>query len=150
MRRRKKTLWATLCKTAKGRSAHGICGRGVSSPSFSSCMLGWAAVPAAAIGSMLADLMGGYVMYLLPTFLIKAAVAAVAVLAVRSGRGWMRVLGLIAAEAVMVGGYFLVEWLILGYGLAAATASVPGNCLQGLSGVIIGLLLIPLMKRVRL
>ena len=113
-------------------------------------MLGWAAVPAAAIGCMLADLMGGYVMYLLPTFLIKAAVAAVAVLAVRSGRGWMRVLGLIAAEAVMVGGYFLVEWLMLGYGLAAATASVPGNCLQGLSGVIIGLLLIPLMKRVRL
>ena len=113
-------------------------------------MLGWAAVPAAAVGSMLADLMGGYAVYLLPTFVIKGAVAAVAVLAMRARRGWLCALGLIAAEAVMVGGYFLVEWLLLGYGLAAATASIPGNCLQALSGVIIGLLLIPLMKRVRL
>ena len=113
-------------------------------------MLGWAAVPAAAIGSMLADLMGGYVVYLLPTFLIKGAVAAVAVLALRNRNEWLRVLGLILAEAVMVGGYFLAEWLILGYGLAAASASVLGNCLQALSGVVIGLLLIPLMKRVKM
>ncbi|NLI20696.1 MAG: ECF transporter S component [Clostridiales bacterium] len=113
-------------------------------------MLGWAAVPAAAVGSMLADLMGGYAVYLLPTFLIKGAVAAVAVLAVRTKLSWLRVLGLIAAEAVMVGGYFLTEWLILGYGLAAAGAGLLGNAVQGASGVVIALLLAPLMKRVRL
>ena len=113
-------------------------------------MLGWAAVPAAAVGSMLADLMGGYAVYLLPTFLIKGAVAAVAVLAVRAKLSWLRVLGLIAAEAVMVGGYFVTEWLILGYGLAAAGAGLLGNAVQGASGVVIALLLIPLMKRVRL
>jgi len=113
-------------------------------------MLGWAAVPAAAVGSMLADLMGGYAMYLLPTFLIKAAVAAVAVLALKTKREWMKVLGLILAEAVMVGGYFITEWLFLGYGLAAASASLLGNTMQGLSGVVIGLLLIPMLKRVKL
>ena len=113
-------------------------------------LLGWPAVLAAAVGSMLADLMGGYVVYLLPTFLIKGAVAAVAVVGLRARHEWLRVLGLIAAEAVMVGGYFLVEWLALGYGLAAASASVVGNAMQGLSGVVIGLLLIPLMKRVKL
>lgn len=113
-------------------------------------LLGWAAVPAAAIGSMLADLMGGYAIYLLPTFLIKGAVAAVAVLALRGRHEWLRVLGLVAAEAVMVGGYFVTEWLPLGYGLAAASASVLGNVMQGLSGVVIGLLLIPLLKRIKL
>lgn len=112
-------------------------------------LLGWAAVPAAALGSLLADLMGGYVMYLLPTFIIKGAVAALAVLALRARHEWLRVLGLIVAEAVMVGGYFLVEWLILGYGLAAASASLLGNAMQGLSGVVVGLLLIPLVRRVK-
>ncbi len=113
-------------------------------------LLGWAAVPAAAIGSMLADLLGGYVQYLAPTFIIKAAVAAVAVLGLRAKLGWVRALGLLLAEAVMVAGYFLVEWLFLGYGLAAASASVFGNIMQGLSGVVIGLLLIPLMRRIKL
>lgn len=117
---------------------------------LSASILGWAAVPAAAVGSMLADLMGGYAIYLLPTFLIKGAVAAVAVVALRARHKWLKVLGLIAAEAVMVGGYFLTEWLVLGYGLAAATASVLGNTVQGLSGVVIGLLLIPLVKRIKL
>lgn len=117
---------------------------------LSASLLGWAAVPAAAVGSMLADLMGGYAVYLLPTFLIKGAVAAVAVLALRGKHEWLRVLGLIVAEAVMVGGYFIVEWLFLGYGLAAASSSLLGNALQGLSGVVIGLLLIPLLRRVKI
>jgi len=113
-------------------------------------LLGWSAVPAAAVGSMLADLLGGYAMYLLPTFVIKAGVAAVAVLALRAKHEWLKVLGLIAAEAVMVGGYFLTEWLILRYGLAAAGASLLGNTMQGLSGVVIGLLLIPMTRRIKL
>ena len=94
--------------------------------------------------------MGGYAIYLLPTFLIKGAVAAVAVLALRARHEWLKVLGLIAAEAVMVGGYFLVEWLVLGYGLAAATASILGNTVQGLSGVVIGLLFIPMTRRIHI
>lgn len=113
-------------------------------------LLGWAAVPAAAIGSALADLLGGYTLYILPTFLIKGAVAAVAVWAVKGGKPyWFTVLGLIVAEAVMVAGYFLVEWLCLGYGLAAAAGAILPNCVQGLSGVIIGAALIPVMKRVK-
>jgi len=50
---------------------------------------------------------------------------------------------------VMVLGYFLVEWLVLGYGLAAASGAVFPNIVQGLSGVIIGAALLPLMKRVK-
>ena len=47
-------------------------------------LLGWASVPAAAIGSALADLLGGYTLYILPTFVIKGLVAAVAVCALRA------------------------------------------------------------------
>lgn len=113
-------------------------------------LLGWAAVPAAAIGSALADLMGGYTLYILPTFLIKGLVAVVAVYAVSGGKPyWLTVLLLAAAELVMVGGYFVVEWLFLGYGLAAAAGAVAPNLVQGASGLVIGAVLIPLMRRVK-
>lgn len=114
-------------------------------------MLGWAAVPAAAIGSMLADLLGGYTMYIFPTFVIKGLVAVLAVYAVRGAKPyWLTVVLLAVAELVMVAGYFVLEWLVLGYGLAAALGAVVPNLVQGLSGVVIGALLIPLMRRVRL
>ena len=114
-------------------------------------LLGWTSVPAAAVGSMLADLLGGYTLYILPTFVIKGLVAAAAVYAVRGKKPyWLTVLMLAAAELVMVAGYFVTEWLILGYGLAAAAGAVVPNLVQGLSGVVIGAVLIPLMKRVKI
>lgn len=113
-------------------------------------LLGYAAVPAAAVGSMLADILLGYATYALPTFLIKAAVAAVAVMAFGKREVWLRALWLILAEAVMVAGYFAVEWLIMGYGFAGAWANVPGNAAQGISGVIVALALAPALRRVKL
>lgn len=114
-------------------------------------LLGWTSVPAAAIGSALADLLGGYTPYILPTFIIKGAVAVVAVYALKGNKPyWLTVIWLVVAELVMVAGYFLAEWLLLGYGLAAAVGAVIPNLIQGLSGVVIGVVLIPLMKRVKL
>lgn len=113
-------------------------------------LLGNTAIIAAALGSALADLLGGYTMYILPTFLIKGAVAVVAVAFLHKERPlWVHIAGMALAEAVMVLGYFLAEWLILGYGLAAASGAVFPNIVQGLSGVIIGAVLLPLMKRVK-
>ncbi len=113
-------------------------------------LLGWAGVPAAAVGSALADLLGGYTVYILPTFVIKALVAVVAVAAMQGQKPyWLRVVVMIAAEAVMVAGYFVVEWLVLGYGLAAATGALVPNIVQGVSGVVIGAALWPLMQRVK-
>ena len=113
-------------------------------------LLGWASVPAAAIGSALADLLGGYTLYILPTFVIKGLVAAVAVGALRAKRPyWLTVVLLAVAEGVMVAGYFVTEWLLLGYGLAAAAGAVVPNLVQGLSGVALGAVLIPLLRRVK-
>lgn len=114
-------------------------------------LLGWTAVPAAALGSMLADLLAGYSLYCLPTFLIKAAVAALAVWATAKGRPyWLSLLLLAAAEIVMVAGYFITEWLFLGFGLAAAASAIAPNLVQGLSGVVIAGVLIPLMRKAKL
>lgn len=113
-------------------------------------LLGTPAIAAAAVGSALADLLGGYTLYILPTFLIKGAVAAVAVFALcRQHPMWLKVLGLIVAELVMVAGYFVVEWLVLGYGWAAAVGALVPNLVQGLSGVIIAAVLMPLMARIK-
>jgi uncharacterized membrane protein len=113
-------------------------------------LMGYVAVPAAALGSVLADLMLGYASYALPTFLIKGAVAAVAVVAVRQKSIVLRVLFLLLAEVVMVAGYFLAEAWLLGYGPVGAWASVPGNAIQGASGVVIALVLMPMLKRVKI
>jgi len=113
-------------------------------------LLGHPAVLAAAIGSMLADLLGGYTVYVLPTFVIKGIMAAVAVWAFAGRKPfWLRVVGLVLAELWMVAGYFLVEWLLLGYGLAAAAGAVLPNVVQGASGVIVAAVLMPLLGRVK-
>ena len=72
-----------------------------------------------------------------------------AVYALRAGRPyWLTVVLLAVAEGVMVAGYFVTEWLLLGYGLAAAAGAVVPNLVQGLSGVVLGAVLIPLLRRV--
>lgn len=112
-------------------------------------LLGWVAVPAAALGSMLSDLLLGYVPYLLPTLLIKGAMAAMAVVAMAQKHLWSRVALLLLAEGLMVAGYFVAEGLLMGFGWAVAWADVPGNALQGASGVVVAVLLQPAVGRIR-
>ncbi len=97
---------------------------------------------AAGIGSMLADLMSGYAHYAPGTFAIKLAMAVVAGLifrALNTGKfGRLLTAQAVsgaAAEVIMVAGYFGYACLWLGKGLAAA-ASVPGNIIQGVFGLI--------------
>ncbi len=113
----------------------------------SGALFGPVGIAAAAIGSMLADLLGGYFTYMLPTLVIKGLVALVAYLGLRKNLPmWAEWLVLIAAEAVMVLGYFLVECLM--YGASAAAAAVVPNMVQGIGGVVIGAVLIPIFRRV--
>ncbi|MBR4067041.1 MAG: ECF transporter S component [Clostridia bacterium] len=113
----------------------------------SAAVLGPTGIAAAAVGSMLADLLGGYFTYLIPTFLIKGLVALVAYLGLgKQHPFWMQLLVLMAAEAVMVLGYFLAECLL--YGAAAAAGAVLPNVVQGIGGVVFGALLIPVFRRI--
>ena len=51
----------------------------------------------------------------------------------------------IVGETIMVLGYFFYASLILGKGLAAA-ASIPGNIVQGIAGIIVGAVLLPVLS----
>ena len=111
-------------------------------------LLGPLGIPAAAIGSGLADILGGYMEYALPTMVIKALVALIAWKIWKEG-AWLRaVVAFILAEAAMVAGYFAFESVM--YGAAAAWAAVGANCIQGIAGVALGMVchaLYPRLKR---
>lgn len=112
-------------------------------------LLGPLGIPAAAIGSGLADVLGGYLVYALPTMLIKAAVAFIAWKGWKEGSWFRAVIAFLLAETVMVAGYFAFEAVM--YGTAAAWAAVGPNCIQGVAGLALGLVchgLYPRMKRI--
>lgn len=107
------------------------------------------AIAVLAVGSMLSDLIGGYMVYVLPTFLIKGLVALVAWKLCRKDQPLLALLSFLLAEAVMVLGYFLLEWAL--YGVASAAAAIGPNVVQGIAGVLIGmlcLLITPRLERV--
>ena len=112
----------------------------------------WYGAAAAGIGSMLVDLLSGYGHYVPGTLIIKGVDALAAALIFRAmGRSKTALLvsGTVG-EIIMVVGYFFYASLILGKGLAAA-ASIPGNIVQGIAGVLIGmlcLLITPRLERV--
>ena len=102
-------------------------------------------VAAAGIGSALADLLGGYGIYALATFIIKGFIALCGVLAVKlvskTGTKLLSVIALsLLGEIIMILGYFFFESVFLGVG-AAAVASVAGNLTQGAVGVVTSTLL---------
>ena len=107
---------------------------------------------AGGVGPAMADLLGGYFIYVPITFVIKGAVAFAAGLIYQKigktakSRGAAVVLGGIADIVLVAGGYFLCESMM--YGVAAAAASVPANIIQGISGLVIGALLYPVLLTV--
>lgn len=116
---------------------------------LAAALLGAPAIPAAAIGSALADLFSGYTVYCLPTLIVKGAMAAIVFLGLKKGQAvlFRTFLFFLLAECWMVLGYFLAEWLVLGYGLYGASASVLSNLTQGAGGIILAALLYPPLKK---
>ena len=124
---------------------------------------------AAGFGSMLSDLIGGYLTYVPATFLIKCGTAAIASFLYReytelSGKKRSTV-GVVLAgalsEAFMVLGYFVYEIFLLGIatggglssasinaGITASAAGIPFNIVQGIFGVIIAVVLYPILRKI--
>ena len=112
---------------------------------------------AAGIGSALADLLSGYAHYVPGTFAIKLVMAVAAALIFRAatekGLSASSVLlgqisGGVVAEVIMVLGYFAYASLWLGKGLAAA-ASIPGNIVQGVFGLVAATVVYTVLSRSR-
>lgn len=104
---------------------------------------------AAGIGSAMADLLGGYFIYVPITFVIKGLIAfAAGVLYQKVGKTSKSsyaavILGGVADILLVAGGYFLCEIFL--YGTAAALASVPANVIQGIGGLVISAVLYPIL-----
>lgn len=121
---------------------------------------GWVLGPvygfcSAGIGSMMADIISGYPHYAPATLVIKGAVAICAALIPLVFRNRDKIGGFIArlvsgaaGEAVMVLAYFGYEALLLGNGLAAASG-IPGNIVQGVVGIITGMLIYEILNRLK-
>ena len=112
---------------------------------------------AAGIGSALADLLSGYAHYVPGTFAIKLVMAVAAALifraATKKGLSASSVLlgqiaGGVVAEVIMVLGYFAYASLWLGKRLAAA-ASIPGNIVQGVFGLVAATVVYTVLSRSR-
>ncbi len=106
-------------------------------------LLGPLGIPAAAVGSMLADLLV-YPVYAPVTLVVKGLMAAVAWLIYRKNDLRRTVLAFIAAEVVMVLGYFVYEWIAVP---EFALADIPGNLIQAVAGVCVGLVLTSIVPR---
>ncbi|MEZ0344964.1 MAG: ECF transporter S component [Infirmifilum sp.] len=89
---------------------------------------------AGGIGSALADILSGYPGWAPFTLVIKGLEGlVVGLLASRGGRA-MALLGCALGGAVMVLGYFTVEYFLYG---AGAFAELPGNIVQALAGLVV-------------
>lgn len=116
---------------------------------------GWALSPlygflAAGIGSALADLFSGYVIYAPATFVIKGLMALAAfyifkLTQAKLGNLPSRIISGIIAELIMVFGYFIFEGIL--YGFAPSVVNIPANAVQGVAGLILGTLLIKIFEK---
>lgn len=100
----------------------------------------WGAL-AAGIGSGLADIVSGYVLYAPGTMIIKAAVALIAGALLRAAfikkQSLRALLAGVISEVFMVAGYLFYEAVILGFG-TAAVANIPMNSIQAVAGAAAG------------
>ncbi len=116
---------------------------------------GWMLSPvygflAAGVGSALADLLSGYVVYAPATFLIKGCMATVAFYGVkllhkRVGNLFSKIISGVTAELIMILGYFVFEGFL--YGFLPSVVNIPANAVQGVAGIIIGVLLIKVFEK---
>lgn len=113
-------------------------------------ILGPFAAISAAIGSGLADLVAGYSIYIPATVLIKGCMGYLAgfiMLKKPDIRWYYLIILFFVCELIMVSGYFFYEWLLNGFGNAAA--AIPANLLQGIAAIALGMAIVPLARRVK-
>ena len=119
---------------------------------------GWLLSPAygfaaAGIGSALADVFAGYIIYAPATFIIKGIMAMIACFCFKGthkklGNAPARIVGGILAETEMVLGYFIFEGFM--YGFVPSAVNIPANAVQGVAGLIIGFILVKIFEKTKL
>lgn len=108
---------------------------------------------AAGLGSGLADIFSGYAVYAPGTMVIKFLMAFVGCIVykvldkIKITKIVSYIVSAIVSEIIMIVGYLTYESLFLGYG-KTAVLSVPSNAIQGITCLVIGVVLILAIKKV--
>lgn len=129
----------------------------------------WTGALAAGIGSMFSDIFSGYASWAPATLIIKALTAGIAgllfhrlqhIIKSEKSRYAAILIGGIIGEAIMVIGYFAYEAVLaalgsgaftqaaLAAGIASSATGIPFNIVQGVVGIIISILLLPVLSAV--
>ena len=118
-------------------------------------LTGWMLSPlygflSAGIGSALADIFSGYVLYAPATFVIKGVMALIVffgyrLLSKRLPSPAAIIISGIIAETFMVLGYFVFEGFL--YGFAPSVVNILPNAVQGVAGIILGSVLIKVFEK---
>ena len=102
---------------------------------------------AAAVGSALADIIGGYAIYAPATTIIKGLMGLLAGAALfgkpRSVRRTL-LIGVLC-NAIMVGGYFLNDWIL--YGFETAVTAIVTNGAQALAALVAAVAVAALLRK---
>lgn len=101
---------------------------------------GWWGAACAGIGSALADILLGAMVYAPATFIIKGCMALIAFMIMKRFNGKAKFAALPLAGLIMPLGYFIYETVIAG--AATAAVGIPFNLIQYACGVILGALAI--------
>lgn len=106
---------------------------------------------AACLGSALADLLGGFPLWILPTLLIKAGMVEVVwrlLPAEKMQAGMKRIVTALTLSSLwMALAYTLFGALLYG-SMAAALASTPGLIMEGVLNTLLALVLLPVARRI--
>ncbi len=107
----------------------------------------------AGVGSALADIFSGYVIYAPATFIIKGIMAVITYFCHKCmhkklGNTPSRIIGGSIAEITMVLGYFVFEGFLYGFG--PSVVNIPANAVQGVAGLVIGLVLVKIFEKTKL
>ena len=105
---------------------------------------------AAGIGSGLADVLSGYAIYAPATFLIKGIMALIVHACFNGmhnklGSASSRIIGGVIAEVWMILGYFIFEGFM--YGFAPSVVNIPANAVQGVAGILFGMVLVKVFEK---
>ena len=101
---------------------------------------------AGGLGSAIADIIG-FPLFAIPTLVIKGLEGLLAGLIADRRSVFRDVFAVVVAGCEMVVGYFLVEWLVLNWGLGGALAEVPFNIVQIVVGGLVGIPIALVLRR---
>lgn len=105
---------------------------------------------AAGIGSALADVLSGYIVYASATFIIKGFMALLALylsklMDKKANPIISRIVSGITAELSMILGYFLFEGVL--YGFVQSAVNIPANAVQGVVGIALALIILKALEK---